>query len=60
MNIETRHGTEGIKLSWVRRISRHVSEAIISFNPFSTRTRFHIHSAYYLVILHSFRNLHGD
>ncbi|MPC41186.1 hypothetical protein E2C01_034772 [Portunus trituberculatus] len=29
-------------------------------NPFSTMTRFHIHSAYYLVILHSFRNSCGD
>ncbi|MPC20069.1 LIM homeobox transcription factor 1-beta [Portunus trituberculatus] len=26
----------------------------------STMTRFHIHSAYYLVILYSFRNLCGD
>ncbi|MPC74066.1 hypothetical protein E2C01_068411 [Portunus trituberculatus] len=26
-------------------------------NPFSTRTHFHIHSAYYLVILYSFRKL---
>ncbi|MPC14474.1 hypothetical protein E2C01_007241 [Portunus trituberculatus] len=25
-------------------------------NPFGTRTRFHIHSAYYLAILYSFRN----
>ncbi|MPC11817.1 hypothetical protein E2C01_004492 [Portunus trituberculatus] len=27
-----------------------------SFNPFSSRTHFHIHSVYYLVILYSFRN----
>ncbi|MPC28042.1 hypothetical protein E2C01_021233 [Portunus trituberculatus] len=25
-------------------------------NPFSTMTRFHIHSAHYLVVLYSFRN----
>ncbi|MPC97955.1 hypothetical protein E2C01_093302 [Portunus trituberculatus] len=31
-----------------------------SFNHSSTMTRFHIHSAYYLVILHSFRNLRGE
>ncbi|MPC94835.1 hypothetical protein E2C01_090020 [Portunus trituberculatus] len=29
------------------------------FNSFSTRTRFYIHSAYYLGILYSFRNLCG-
>ncbi|MPD04063.1 hypothetical protein E2C01_099732 [Portunus trituberculatus] len=28
-------------------------------NPFSTMTRFHIHSCYYLVVLHSFRNSRG-
>ncbi|MPC08722.1 hypothetical protein E2C01_001315 [Portunus trituberculatus] len=28
-------------------------------NPFSTMTRFHIHSTDYLVILYSFRNLCG-
>ncbi|MPC78436.1 hypothetical protein E2C01_072922 [Portunus trituberculatus] len=28
-------------------------------NLFSTMTRFHIHSTYYLVILHSFRNSCG-
>ncbi|MPC54114.1 hypothetical protein E2C01_048021 [Portunus trituberculatus] len=30
-----------------------------NFNPFSTRTRFHIHCGYYLAILYSFRNLCG-
>ncbi|MPD02292.1 hypothetical protein E2C01_097867 [Portunus trituberculatus] len=30
------------------------------FNLFSTTTRFLIHSAYYLVILYSFRNLCVD
>ncbi|MPC40715.1 hypothetical protein E2C01_034281 [Portunus trituberculatus] len=29
-------------------------------NPLSTVTRFYIHSAYYLVILYSFRNLCRD
>ncbi|MPC37885.1 hypothetical protein E2C01_031379 [Portunus trituberculatus] len=30
------------------------------FNPFNNKTCFHIHSAYYLVILYSFTNLCGD
>ncbi|MPC11542.1 hypothetical protein E2C01_004208 [Portunus trituberculatus] len=30
------------------------------FNPFSAMTSFHIHPAYYLVILYSLRNLYGD
>ncbi|MPC51448.1 hypothetical protein E2C01_045293 [Portunus trituberculatus] len=29
-------------------------------NPFSAMTRFHIHSAYYLVVLYNFRYLCGD
>ncbi|MPC55666.1 hypothetical protein E2C01_049608 [Portunus trituberculatus] len=32
-------------------------EIWITINSFSTMTRFHIHSAYYLAILYSFRNL---
>ncbi|MPC69370.1 hypothetical protein E2C01_063593 [Portunus trituberculatus] len=31
-----------------------------AIKPFSSMTRFHIHSGYYLVILDSFRNLCGD
>ncbi|MPC26150.1 hypothetical protein E2C01_019282 [Portunus trituberculatus] len=31
----------------------------IALNPFSTMTPFHIHSAYYVVILYSFRNICG-
>ncbi|MPC29589.1 hypothetical protein E2C01_022830 [Portunus trituberculatus] len=42
--------TEGVKMSARER-------KVI--NPFRTRTLFHIHSAYYLVILYSFRNLCG-
>ena len=30
-----------------------------SFNPFSTKTHFHVYSAYYLLILYSFRNSCG-
>ncbi|MPC72351.1 hypothetical protein E2C01_066654 [Portunus trituberculatus] len=33
---------------------------MIYLYPFSTMTRFHIHSAYYLMILYPFRNLYGD
>ncbi|MPC23244.1 hypothetical protein E2C01_016283 [Portunus trituberculatus] len=32
----------------------------VFFYLFSTMTRFHIYSAYYLVILFSFKNLCGD
>ena len=33
---------------------------VYAFNPFSTGTQFHIHSAYYLSILYSFRNSCGN
>ncbi|MPC91067.1 hypothetical protein E2C01_086080 [Portunus trituberculatus] len=36
-----------------------VRECYSRVNPFCTMTRFHIHSAYYLMILYSFRNLWG-
>ncbi|MPC43006.1 hypothetical protein E2C01_036641 [Portunus trituberculatus] len=36
-----------------------LSSSIEYINPFSTRTRFHIHSAYCLVISYSFRNSCG-
>ncbi|MPC38706.1 hypothetical protein E2C01_032218 [Portunus trituberculatus] len=32
---------------------------ITTINPLSAMMRFHIHSAYYLVILYSFKNLSG-
>ncbi|MPC65087.1 hypothetical protein E2C01_059213 [Portunus trituberculatus] len=30
------------------------------FKPFTSKTRFNIHSVYYLLILYSFRNVCGD
>ncbi|MPC91390.1 hypothetical protein E2C01_086425 [Portunus trituberculatus] len=35
------------------------TQAKYNINPFSTMTRFHIHSGDYLVILYSFRNSCG-
>ncbi|MPC20266.1 hypothetical protein E2C01_013204 [Portunus trituberculatus] len=43
---------------WANRFYSHAN--IACNNPFSTITRFHIHSGYYLVILYSFRNSCGD
>ncbi|MPC25702.1 hypothetical protein E2C01_018826 [Portunus trituberculatus] len=36
-------------------LSEHIN--CLMLNPFSTVPRFHIHSAYYLVILYGFKNL---
>ncbi|MPC65252.1 hypothetical protein E2C01_059385 [Portunus trituberculatus] len=48
-------------VQWNRLSSDVVSaESIGSFNPHSTMLHFHIHSSFYLVILHCFRNLCGD
>ncbi|MPC59045.1 hypothetical protein E2C01_053060 [Portunus trituberculatus] len=40
-------------------MEREQSVSVYAINSFSTMMRFHIHSAYYLVILYSFRNLCG-
>ncbi|MPC59230.1 hypothetical protein E2C01_053246 [Portunus trituberculatus] len=37
-----------------------LNESSALLNPFSTMTRFHIHSGYYLVILFSFKNVCED
>ncbi|MPC61703.1 hypothetical protein E2C01_055777 [Portunus trituberculatus] len=40
-------------------MSRTGQEVTSDANPFSTMTRFHINSGYYLVILYNFRNSCG-
>ncbi|MPC84786.1 hypothetical protein E2C01_079536 [Portunus trituberculatus] len=60
MNMETRPSTEGVKLS-LSQISHDYSHHTYHWSSFHcTRTRFHINFVYYLVILHSFRNLSRD
>ncbi|MPC19718.1 hypothetical protein E2C01_012644 [Portunus trituberculatus] len=58
---ETERETENnSEIKQVLSIDRSRSLRNVLINPLSTMTHFHIHSAYYLVIVYSFRNLYGD